>query len=264
MKSGLTHIRPDTRDYSLLPTYGALGTGAEGLPESFSIYDGRTIPNQDQADTRFPFTIPPLPVGCTGESGAFESGIQDGALYNPQDLFLATPPGDAYAGRDIRQMLQTLISRGVKDANGNLSPKRLAYLNCYGSGKIDDFDAARIGIWINQAEKRGIYIGSRWAWGDTPPAAQLYVPQYSSSDPLHCYIATGWTPDGLEVIPWIGESVGNKGVFYLSRQIYNSLMAMPYTGAFTITKLPSSTPIPVGYQAVIDHLIYYIKERFSV
>lgn len=262
MKSGLLQIRPDTRDYHFLKTFGA--TSAAGLPDSFSIYDGRAIPNQNQNDARFPFTIPALPEGCTGESGAFETGIQDGVLYNPQDLYLATPPGDAYSGRDIRQMLQTLISRGVKDANGNLSPKRLAYFNVYGAGAIDDFDSARIAVWINQDEKRGVYIGSYWGWGDSPPTADLYVPDYSTSDPLHCYIATGWTPDGLEIIPWIGESTGNLGKFYISRDIFNHLMEMPWTGCFTITKQPSSTPVPIGYTAIIDHLTYFIRSRFHV
>lgn len=261
MNSGLNKVAPHPKDYSLLHSYGATSAG---LPDSYSIYDGRPIPNQEQNDTRFLFLIPPLPNGCTGEAGAFETGLQDGTLYNPQDLYMATPPGDAYSGRDIRAMLQTLINRGVKDANGNLSPKRMAYFNCYGAGAIDDYDAARIGLWINQDEKRGVYIGSYWYWGDTPPAAQLYVPNYSTDFPLHCYIATGWTPDGLEIIPWIGEDTGNKGVFYVSREIFNGLMAQPWTGAFTITKQPSTTPIPVGYQAVIDHLIYYVRQLFQV
>lgn len=259
MNSGLLKINPDRRDYSVIHTFGATN---QGLPDSYSIYDGQAIPDQNENDTRFPFLIPPLPNGCTGEAGAFESGLQDGRLYNPQDLYMATPPGDAYTGRDMRAMLQTLINRGVKDGTGNMSPKRLAYFNCYGAGAIDDFDAARIGLWIDQSEKRGVYIGSYWPWGSTPPAAQLYVPQYNTSWPLHCYIATGWTTDGLEIIPWVGEDVGNKGVFYVSREIFNSLMGQPYTGAFTITKQPSATPVPVGYQAVIDHLIYYVRSLF--
>jgi len=259
--SGLLKVYPRRKDYSLIPTFGAT---TDGLPDTFSVYGNQPIPNQNENDTRFPFLIPPLPEGCTGEAGAFESGIQDGTLYNPQDLYLATPPGNPYAGRDMRAMLQTLIDRGVKDASGNLSPKRLAYFNCYGAGAIDDFDAARVGIWINQSEKRGVYIGSYWPWGDMPPAANLYVPMYSTTYPLHCYIATGWTPDGLEIIPWIGQHVGDSGKFYVSREIFNSLMAMPYTGAFTITKQPSNAPIPVGYQAIIDHLTYLIRHLFDV
>lgn len=261
MKSGLNRLYPKRKDYSLLPTFGATN---QGLPDSYSVYDGRTIPNQNENDTRFPFLIPPLPEGCTGEAGAFESGLQDGTLYNPQDLYLNTPPGDAYSGRDLRAMLQTLIDRGVKDANGNLSPKRLVYFNCYGSGAIDDFDAARIGLWVNQNEKRGVYIGSYWPWSDSPPSADLYVPFYTTTYPLHCYIATGWNQDGLEIIPWLGHQVGSNGKFYISREIFNNLMAMPYTGCFTITKQPSNTPIPVGWQAVTDHLIYLVQHLFDV
>lgn len=260
MNSGLNKIRPSRKDYSLLHTYGS--TSWAGLPDSFSIYDGRTIPNQDENDTRFPFTIPALPNGCTGEAGAFETGLQDGVLYNPQDLYMATPPGNPYTGRDMRAMLQTLIERGVKDANGNLSPKRLAYFNCYGAGAIDDFDACRIGLFINQNEKRGVYIGSYWEWSSNPPAAQLFVPTYSTNAPLHCYLATGWTADGLEVIPWLGGTLGDKGKFYVSREIFNRLMQMPWTGCYTITKQPSNTPVPIGAQAWIDHLTYYIRAIF--
>lgn len=267
MKSGLLRINPHRKDWSLLHTFGAL-EAPTGLPDNFSLYNGQIIPNQEQNDTRFPFLIPPLPEGCTGESGAFETGLQDGVIYNPQDLYLATPPGDPYSGRDMRDMLNTLINRGVKDANGNLSPKRVAYFNCYGSGAIDDTDAVRIALFINQWEKRGVYIGSQWCWGDAPPAAFLYAPTLSAGNPLHCYIATGWMTFGgdvyLEIIPWLGMASGEQGRFYVKREYYNQLMATPYSGAFTITKVLGVSPVPIGVQAYVDHLVYYIRSLFHV
>lgn len=271
MKSGLNPVRPDTRDYSLLHTFGGLTTEPAGLPDNFSLYAGQAIPNQNQPDSRFPFSVPSLPEGCTGESGAFETGMQDGVLYNPQDLYLATPPGDPYSGRDLRAMLGTLISRGVKDANGNLSPKRTAYFNCYGAGAIDDFDAARIALWINQWEKRGVYLGTYWYWGDAP-STTLTVPSFNTSGAtMHCYIATGWMTWGgtqyLEIIPWIGMDIGEKGRFWLSRDIYNKLMDQPYTGAMTVTKTLGTTPIPIGLTALADHAVYalnqFIRNLFS-
>lgn len=271
MKSGLAKIQPDRRDYSLLKSahmFGALVPDPEGLPESFSIYGGQAIPNQNVSDTRFVPALRPLPYGCTGETAAFESGIQDGVLYDPADIYANTRPYAETTGRDMRDMLDTLRRRGPRGADGTFGPKRTAYFNCYGAGKIDDFDAARIALWINQSEKRGVYIGTFWYWGTNPPTT-LQTPSFDMNlGTLHCYIATGWITWGgkpyLEVIPWVGEGPGEKGRFYMSREIYNALMAQPYTGAFTITKTSSGTPVPVGYSAVIDHLIYFIRNLFGV
>lgn len=262
LHSGLRRVRPDHRDYSVLHTFGALDP--DGLPVAFSIYDGRAIPNQNDTDNRLGFTIPPLPMGCTGETGAFETGIQDAKVYNPQDLYLNTPPGNPYTGRDMREMLSVLIDRGVKDADGRLSSKRAAYFNVYGSGKIDDFDAARIALWINQQEKRGVYVGTWWYWGASP-FATLDTPSYDTDEAsLHCYLITGWKGDSLEVIPWLGQDRGNRGLFYVSREIYNRLMAQPWTAAFTITKELGTSPVPIGYQAIIDHLVYFVRNLFGV
>lgn len=265
MKSGLAKIKPDRKDYSLLHTFGATTTDPEGLPASFSIYDGQPIPNQNAIDTRFWPALPPMPEGCTGEAGAFVAGIQDNKLYNPQDLYLNTPPGGAQGGRDMRSMLQTLIDRGPRAADGTFGPKRTAYFNCYGAGKIDDFDAARIGLWINQYEKRSVFIGSYWYW-NTAPLATLPLPSFNTANiPLHCYIAVAWTTDAdgteyLLVIPWVGMEAGNAGVFRLSRVLFNALMAQPNTGCFTETELGSTTPVPIGVLANWDHIVYSLTQ----
>lgn len=277
IKSGLAKVIPDHKDYSILdtfkdhPVFGGVIADPTTLPDNFSIYDGREIPNQNADDTRFSFLIPPLPYGCTGETGAFDCGLQDNAVYNPQDLYLNTPPGGD-GGRDIRSMLQTLIDRGPRLPDGTFGPKRLAYFNCYGSGKIDDFDAARIGLWINQQEKRGIYLGTFWYPEFENPDANGSLPMPTSFDmsiaSLHCHLGVGWRVlNGVEEIQdlsWQGTDYANAGVDWIPRDLYNALMAQPYTGAFTATKMPSNTPIPIGYQAEIDHLVAYIRQLFSV
>lgn len=268
LKNGLDKIAPHRTDYSLLHTYGAVAPDTEGLPDNFSIYDGRAIPNQNDLDTRFTPALPPLPYGCTGETGTFDSGLQDGDLYNPEDLYLNTPPGGA-GGRDIREALKALCERGPRKSDGTFGPKRLAYFNCYGAGKIDDFNAARIALWINQWERRGVWIGTYWYWGAADGNGILSVPSFNIREAtLHCYLVTGWVKRGeefyLEAIPWVGESFGDKGKIYISHAIYNALMQQPWTGAFTTTKQPSTTPIPIGYQAIIDHLIYLIRNLFRL
>lgn len=261
--SGLNKIAPHRKDKSFLHTYSAVVPDPKSLPEKFSIYDGRPIPSQIENDTRFTPPIPPLFNGCTGETGSFESGIQDGELYSPQDLYLNTSPGDA-GGRDIRAMLQVLCDRGPRKADGNFGLKRSAYFNVYGAGKIDDTDAAKIALWINQEEKRGVYVGTWWYWGSAPSAV-LDVPSFKRAEAsLHCYLITGWDGDDLEVIPWLGMTVGFGGKFKMSRVIYNALMAQPWTGAFTITKGGGMAPITIGVQAYIDHLVYFIKNLFGV
>lgn len=263
MKDGLLKIKADTRDYSLLHTFGAITPDPAGLPSSFSIYDGRQIPNQMEADPRFTPWLPPMPFSCTGQTGAFESGLQDKLLYNPQELYENTPPGGP-GGRDIRVMLRRLIDVGPVASDGICGPRRKAYFNVYGAGKIDDFDAARIALWINQYERRGVYVGTYWYWGDRPET-YLSLPSFKLSEAtLHCYLITGWSDNYLEVIPWLGKEVGSGGKFYLSREIYNALMGQPWTGAFTITKIASSSPIPIGYQAIVDHLVYFVRNLFRL
>lgn len=269
MKNGLAKIRPDGRDYSFLHTFGATTFDTKGLPQYFSIYDERPIPNQDESDIRFSPALPPLPFACTAESGTFAAGLEDEALYNPQDLYEATP-GNPNEGRDIRAMLQTLIDRGVEDIQGKVGNKRTAYFNCYGSGAIDDFDAARIAVWINQSEKRSVIAGTWWyPEFSLPKDGFLATPSFNTAQAtLHCHLITGfestYKDDYLQDISWQGEEYGDNGIVYISREIYNALMAQPYTGAFTVTKVESQNTLPIGAQAYIDHLIYYVRNLFNV
>lgn len=262
LQNGLNKIYPHTKDYSLLHTFGAIAD-PKSLPQSFSIYDGRSIPNQNNLDTRFTPALSPIPYGCTGESLTFAGGLEDATLYNPYAFYLSTPPHTLGVGRDIRDALQTAIDIGYQTPDGQVGNKRFAYFNCYGAGAIDDFDAARIGVWINQNEKRGVIVGTWWYWGE-PQETILPTPSFKTSQAtLHCYLVTGWDGDSLEVIPWVGQNGGNNGRFTISRSIWNALMAQPFSGAFTITKMQGITPIPIGYQTIIDHLVYFIKNLFQ-
>lgn len=274
MESGILPIKPDSRDYSLLHTFGATPFDSQGLPDNFSIYDGRPIPNQDQPDTRFNPAIKPLPFGCTAECLTFASGIEDGkdALYSPLYTYLATPPYLEGQGRDIRAAMKTCINIGLQSPNGWVGNKRSAYFNVYGTGPIDDFDAARIALWINQAEARSVIVGTWWYWYGTDGNDCLQTPDFiTSGASLHCYAITGWkTINGVlyhEAIPWLGMNWGDKGKCYISREIYNKLMTQPYTGAFTISKVGNNQPVPIGMQAYYDHIVYafvqFIRNVYS-
>lgn len=275
MKSGLDKIYPHTADYSLLHSikaspYGAVVPDPQSLPANFSIYDGRPIPNQDELDDRFTPALRPLPYGCTGESQTFIGGLEDDALYDPADLYFNTPPGTDGVGRDMRASLQTTIDRGYKALDGTLGEQRTAYFNCYGVGAIDDFDAVRIALWINQAERRPVTVGSWWYPEFAKPVnGSVPVPSFDTRQAtLHNHIITGWRTldDGtveLESISWQGMNYGLNGLVYVSRVIYNALMGQPWTGAFTLTKATSLTPVPIGVTAIVDHLVYFVRQLFA-
>jgi len=264
--TGLEPIKPDRRDYSVVHTFGAT-VDPKGLPDSFSIYDGREVPNQNREDTRFTPAVRPLPMGCTGESQTFLAGIADGALYRPDDLYDHTPPGIDGQGRGMRESLKATKERGfVTQPDSEPVEKRKGYFNCYGAGKIDDFDATRIALWLNQGEKRGVTVGTYWytEFNNPKPDHTLRVPSFNTNlGSLHNWVATGWKRikdvDHLEVIPWMGSGYGNNGRAYMSRAIYNALMAQPYTGAFTFTKYQGNDPIPVGIRAIIDNFVYWFN-----
>ena len=262
VSEGLSKIRPDRRDYHFIKTFGAAAPDPTTLPTTFSNYDGRAIPNQNFPDDRFTPPLPPMPMGCTGETGTFDAGIQDGTLYDPQDLYLNTPPGDA-GGRDIRKMLKVLIERGPRKADGTPGPHRTVYFNVYGSGKIDDFDAARIALWINQLEKRNVIVGTWWYGEFSFPNNEgvIELPSFNTRQAgLHCYLITGWKGDKLEAIPWLGGGYGFGGRIYVSREIYNALMAQPWTAAFTISKIGATEPSTLGLKAQIDHIAYVLAQ----
>lgn len=271
IRNALNKVRPDRRDYSLLHTLGSTAPDPKGLPAKFSIYDGRTIPNQELLDTRFDPPVRPLYYGCTGEAQTFARGLKSGKTYRPDDHYDHTYPFKEDTGRDMRKSMQTGIDRGYMDERGMLGDKDTAYFNCYGSGKIDDCDAARIAIWINQNEKRSVSVGSWWypefnELSKRHPVVPL--PSFDTSEAtLHNHLVTGWdTINGVECvedISWQGEDYANHGVCYIPRAIYNALMAQPWTGAFTAASLAGKTPVSIGIQAQIDHLIYFIFDLFG-
>jgi hypothetical protein len=266
IKNGLSKVRPDKRDYSLLHTFGAL-VDPEGLPEHFSIYDGRPIPNQNDIDTRFTPAVRSLPYGCVGETITFEAGIKNNKLYPPDDFYFAIPPGLDGQGRDIREGLKTAITRGIKDTQGNFD-KESAYFNVYGAGAISDYDAVKVALWINQGEKRGVIVGTwfyrEFVFANSTGNGMALVPSFNTNEAsLHCWLITGWkTINGIEYLEgltWQGQHVE-----YFSKEIYNALLAQPYTGAFTISKLGSATPVPIGLTAIVDHLVYFVRNLFHV
>lgn len=264
IQGGLCKIAPHRTDYSLLHTFGAT---TEGLPFSFSIYDGSTIPNQNDFDERFAPAVRPLSMGCTAETTTFIAGIEDGAVYRPDDFYFATPPGTDGQGRDLREALKTAQTVGFTRVDGVKGFKKGDYYNCYGAGEIDDFNAARIALWINQQEKRGVSVGSWWypEWSKTLAGGILPTPSFNTKTAsLHNWLIVGWEGDYLIAIPWLGHTYGNNGTMKIHRTLYNALMAQPYTAAFTLATTPPTGAVSIGLVAIIDHLVYFIRSLFKL
>lgn len=274
MQSGAIKVSPHTTDYSLVhslvKSFGAGAVDTNGLPQSFSIYDGREIPNQNRFDTRFLPPVPPLPMGCVAETLTFQKSLKTGKTYRPDELYKAIPPGIDGLGRDVRDGMKTTIKRGYQLADGSYGDKDLAYFNCYGAGKIDDFDAARLGLYVNQAEKRGIIMVMWWQSEYQFPNGKFLplVKQSIWNGSLHCPLGTGfestYKDDYIEIIPWNGMEYALDGRVYMAREEYNAAMAMPWTGAFTITDAQGMSIVPIGLQAIVDHTTYYVRHLFGV
>lgn len=271
LRNGLCKIAPHRKDYSLLRTFGDVLPDPGGLPAHFSIYDGRPIPNQGTWDDRFTPALRPLPVGCTAEMCTYNAGLEDDALYNPVDFYFAIPPGTDGEGRDMRVALNTAATRGFLLPTGGIGAKRAPYLNCYGSGQIDDFTAVKIALWLNQHYKVGVSAGMWWYYEFfNTKDGSLPLPSFDTSRAtLHAVLITGWRtlPDGteeLEIISWQGMDYGLKGLAYMPRATYNAIMQQPWTGAFVQAPLNGRDPITVGIQAYIDHFVYWFRNAFNV
>lgn len=271
MRPGLCKISPHRKDYSLLHTFGAVLPDPQGLPSSFSIYDGRKIPHQGLLDDRFTPALRPIPVGCTAEMCTFNAGLEDDSLYDPVDFYFAVPPGKDGEGRHMRVALNTASTRGFLLPDRSIGAKRAPYFNCYGAGPIDDFDAAKIALWLNQYQKVGVSAGVWWYYEfGSPEKGSLPIPSFDTTRAtLHAVLITGWRTleDGteeLEILSWQGMDYGNAGRVYMSRTIYNAIMQQPWTGAFTQRALDGRTPTNIGVQAYIDHFVYWFRSTFNV
>lgn len=265
MQQGALKVWPHRKDYSFLHTYAG---STEGLPESFSIYDGRPIPDQRFYDRRFTPPLRPGPMACTGETQTFIAGLEDNALYDPIDLYDHTPPGTDGIGRDVRQSLKTSIEYGFKRADGARGFNRAAYFHVYGTGKIDDFDAVKIALWMHQNARRGVSVVTWWYTEMYPDQnGNIQLPTFRTQEAtLHNYLITGWrTRNGveeLECIPWLGMEVGKKGLVYIPRPIFNKLINQVYTGCFILINEDGTLPITLGWIALWDHLVSFIRQLY--
>lgn len=260
MKSGLKKIARDHRDYDFVKShkhlFGSMGT----LPSSYFVEANLWCPNQEisQAISGLP-NIPAMPFGCTDYGQTDLCIDEDGQLYNPMDLEDITH-ANANGGTDIRTSLEA-----TKKAFG-----RVAYFNIKPSGLLDSFDAVRLAMYSAQPEKRAVSVGTIWylEWQNVGPGGIVQMPNVLKLDgPWHNWVICGWESFNgvlyLKGKSWQGPSYAAKGFHYVSREVFNSIMSVYGTAAFTLTKTKSGAIETVDMN-IVATIVSFIRNLFGL
>lgn len=212
------------------------------------------------------------PTECTGYAQTDLATDEDGVIYSPdytfaQTLRLTNSPPESQ-GADLRASLKSTIAYGLlPKAEAPFSAKEkgqtfvadwqrwLAYVDRAQknakpafftiTGPYDAFDNIRSALWLNQASKQGISIGTPWypEWSATGSDGIAPLSDFSrdpNSLPWHNWAVKGFTT--IKGVPyfigksWAGPKFGDKGFTYFSRENINGVLAVRGTGAFTIAK----------------------------
>lgn len=259
MKSGLTRIKKDRRDFDFHKSYGTV-LNTQGLPAEYLVDANLWMPNQNIPQS-IPGIgiIPALPYGCTDYAQTDLCVDEDTQLYNPM-LLEAITHANANEGGDIRAALNA-----AKNAF-----KRTAYFNITAQGPIDPFDAARLAMYSGQPEKRAVSIGSMWYanWEQVGADGVLSMPP----DPrvgtsLHNWVGCGW--ETYNSILYLrgkslqGPSYGFGGYHRISREVFNAIMAQSGTGMFTLSKV-APTQIQVIDLTWVENIVSFIRNLFGM
>jgi hypothetical protein len=259
-QSGLLPLKNDRRDFDLLATRQHKLAGLTSLQLSYSVRDAtQRIPNQQVEDRSFNPPCPELPFGCTDVAQATICSFEDGFLHNPMDLENVTH-ANANRGVDMRTSLS---------ATTRVWAGHPAYFRVYNQLGMDMFDAVRLGMLATSNEKRAVSIGTPffWEWHSPDPATGiLRVPSFdlkSLGTTWHDWVVSGWDTFNdkpyLECIALQGQGYGKDGITYMSREVFNALMAIPGTGAFTVDKIMPGEKVQTIGSPVLQEIINFIK-----
>lgn len=260
IKHGVTPTKLDKRDFSFHKTFAGVGVQ---LPPDFNMDAGFGMPNQNVPNEVFGFRA--MPYGCTEYSASEICSDQDFRHYNP--YFIETNVhANEKGGMDMRTPLNSICTNGVTTEKGEVfdffdqmeakKNRRDAYFRV--GQNPDYFDGMRTAMFTN---KRSITIGTPWfpewnAAGWVMGSGIMPMPDLAQVKNLswHCYKIAGWkTIDGeiyLQCKPWCGPNFGNNGWIYLSRNVFNTVMTVFGTAAFTVAKVNPTLIKTVGMSYV--------------
>lgn len=268
IKHGVEPTKLDKRDYSYLRSFGA--TAPAALPTTYDLDAGFYMPNQNLYNDFFGF--PAMPYGCTEYTCNELCSDEDKIPYNP--FFTESKiHANAKGGIDMRTPLASVCSDGVLQKGLPVDPsadkiaqknKRAAYFRV--GQNPDYFDGARTVIFAN---KRPVSVGTPFfnEWGNKAWTAGndgiLPMPNISNVAGLnwHCYKISGWVViNGITYLKckmWAGPSFGDNGWTYMSREVFNAVMTIVGTGAFTVAQAIPAQIQTVGSVYVFQHNLNY-------
>lgn len=236
----------DLRDFSFERTWGTVETKL--LPDEYNADLALSFPDQI-AEGR--------PNGCSGytqaETGQDEYGVQFNPGFNYENSLLiegALPNSPV----QIRDALKSPRIYGLEPIAGGdpLTFRRGSYYDVDKSG--DYFDGARSALYKNRLNKRTISAGSPWFsnWmvlgiDGVMPAPKKYV--WDANTVGHNWKICGWkTIHGQPYIivkAWLGPKWGDAGYGYMSREIFNKVMAISGTFMYVQVNFTESQALSI-------------------
>jgi hypothetical protein len=239
LKNGTKPTRIDHRDYGHFQTFGEIVPAT--FQDSYSTENGLWIPNQDTTNIFNGVTIVAMENGCTDFTSADVTNDILGALFANPTAIEAVDHANALGGIDVRSALNAAVSLKWITAYFNIQPRSL-----------DFFDSIRLAMVSGIPEKRSVSIGTPWypefemqglGNGKTTSDGILQTPSNitpNSNDTWHNHKICGWkTINGVAYLvskSWQGPGYGDGGYCYWSRALFNSVMTVPGTIAFTTTR----------------------------
>lgn len=252
---GLKPLPYDYRDYDLHKTLGA--TAAPAFPDDLNVDAGLWTPDQNVGGDAF--NLPPMPNGCTDYAQTDLCIDEDRALLDPMLLEQVTH-ANALGGIDMR----TSLSAALKVFS------RTAYFRITAVAPLDFFDAIRLAMLSTEDEHRAVSVGTPWflEWGNPLRGGILPLPASFSTLGLgwHNWKVAGWKTIGgapyLICKMWCGESYGDEGFVYMSRELCNAVLNISGTAAYTMTKVTASTVQTIDFDFV-KFCVSFIRDLFS-
>lgn len=272
MNNGTRPVKPDHRDYSFHRTFGSVGS--LDLPAEYNCDAGFGMPNQNTDG---------FPNGCTGYTQTEICQDEDALRYNPAFTYMMTRMMEGTypqpVGCDVRDSLKSTITYGVQAPTETTGSQafvhhRGQYYNIEQVDGMDWFDSIRSALWVNRLERRSASVATIWYpdWendmstsGMLPMPENINIPANDAS--WHNYKICGWTSIGgyqyLITKSWQGDTYGNKGWAYFSREVIDAVLSVSQTAAFTVA-LARDVPIQTVELGIIGTIISYFQLWFNL
>lgn len=240
IKQGTKPTKVSHKDYS----HRSFGAIRVPFPPEYNTDAGLDMPDQNAQGLEF---------GCTDETQSqLTNDLVQKEDTNPWQLEAITH-ANRLGGYDVRDALTWCLPPDP------LHPKRLGWItgffNIEAIGQ-DMFDAVRTAMVSGATEKRSVSVGTKWfpVFENVDTTGILQMPNFSDSNyTWHNWKICGWKTINDQVYligkSWQGPQYGDKGYCYFSRPLFNQLMAVKGSVAFTATKgvLPPISTISVTW-----------------